>query len=507
MIKKDINYIVVQAGGKGTRLEHLTTNKPKALVPIDNRPMLFHLFEKFPEKNFIIIADYKADVMEKYLFSFANVKYLIVETEGKKGTCSGIKSAMEKIPANEAFMLIWSDLILPEDFEMPETVNNYIGISKNFKCRWSYKSGKFEEISSETNGVAGLFILEHKSILDNVPMEGELVRWFSEQNSIDWHELSLYKTKEYGILSEYQKHCREKIENRCRPFNRLIVEKNTITKEPLDSQGISLSVREKNWYKFVQKQGYKKIPKIFSYEPFKLERIQGKNIFEYELTLEEKKSILIELVKDLKHLHALKTTEADYFSIHEAYYNKTLLRLNKVRNLIPLTDNKYIYINGKKCRNIFFFYDLLNFRINKYKCPYFSVIHGDNTFSNVMLNEDMHPVFIDPRGYFGFTEIMGDPAYDWSKLYYSIVGNYDKFNLKKFRLKIEDSSVEIKIESNGWEELEALFFELLQNEIKGEDIKLIHAIIWLSLTTYAWDDYDSICGAFYNGLYYLEDVL
>jgi hypothetical protein len=40
-----------------------------------------------------------------------------------------------------------------------------------------------------------------------------------------------------------------------------------------------------------------------------------------------------------------------------------------------------------------------------------------------------------------------------------------------------------------------------------DTIKLIHAVIWLSLTTYAWQDYDSICGAFYNGLYYLEEVL
>ena len=40
-----------------------------------------------------------------------------------------------------------------------------------------------------------------------------------------------------------------------------------------------------------------------------------------------------------------------------------------------------------------------------------------------------------------------------------------------------------------------------------QEIKLLHAVIWLSLTTYAWQDYDSVCGAFYNGLYYLEDVL
>lgn len=34
----NIDY-VVQAGGKGTRLEHLTAKKSKALVPIENMPM------------------------------------------------------------------------------------------------------------------------------------------------------------------------------------------------------------------------------------------------------------------------------------------------------------------------------------------------------------------------------------------------------------------------------------------------------------------------------------
>ena len=29
------------------------------------------------------------------------------------------------------------------------------------------------------------------------------------------------------------------------------------------------------------------------------------------------------------------------------------------------------------------------------------------------------------------------------------------------------------------------------------EIRLLHAVIWLSLTTYAWQDYDSVCGAFY----------
>ena len=69
-----MEYIIVQAGGSGTRLKHLTINKPKALVPINNLPMLFHLFRKYPDKRYVIIADYQKDVLREYLSVFADVK-------------------------------------------------------------------------------------------------------------------------------------------------------------------------------------------------------------------------------------------------------------------------------------------------------------------------------------------------------------------------------------------------------------------------------------------------
>jgi thiamine kinase-like enzyme len=144
--------------------------------------------------------------------------------------------------------------------------------------------------------------------------------------------------------------------------------------------------------------------------------------------------------------------------------------------------------------------------LNALDAKEFVLLHGDCTFSNMMLKEDMEPVVIDPRGYFGYTEMYGDVAYDWAKLYYSLVGNYDQFNRKAFRLHIGEE-IKLEIESNHWEDMEDTFFELVKDDVTREQIQLIHAVIWLSLTTYAWEDYDSICGAFYNGLYYLEDVL
>ena len=249
------------------------------------------------------------------------------------------------------------------------------------------------------------------------------------------------------------------------------------------------------------------IPKIYSYEPLTMQRVNGKNIFEYELGADEQREVLAKLVDALRGIHAVGSVPTDYFSIDEAYLGKTFARLNKIRDLVPFADKEYIVVNGKPCRNVFFYKDELYKLFADYDCPRFEFLHGDNTFSNMMLDENMEPVFIDPRGYFGNTEMYGDPNYDWAKLYYSIVGNYDQFNLKRFRLTVKEREVELDIQSNGWEHLEDYYFELLGNEVDRDKIKLIHAIIWLSLTTYAWEDYDSICGAFYNGLSYLEEVL
>lgn len=498
----EFEYIIVQAGGKGTRMEYLTDNKPKALVPIKNLPMIFHLFKKYPDKKFIIIGDYKIDVLKKYLEVFAEVKYLIVDARGKNGTCAGINDAINLIPEKKAFMLIWSDLVLSEDLSISKIESNYIGLSKDFTCRWRYENNEFEEIPSQSTGVAGLFIFEEKSIIEDIPTSGEFVKWLKNKD-IKFDIISLNKTKEFGLLNEHKKLESE----RCRPFNRLIVKEDRIIKEGIDEQGRKLAVREKMWYREVKKLGFNKMPEIYSFEPLEMEKIDGKNVFEYTFKFEQKKEILEKIINNLKELHSLGKTSADYFSINEAYVTKTFDRLNKIRTLVPYADKEIITINGRKCRNIFFYKEEVEKMFSYYSIDEFKLLHGDCTFSNIVLKNGSEPKLIDPRGYFGFVELYGDESYDWAKLYYSIKGNYDQFNLKRFRLNIDEDNIKIEIASNGWGDLENYFFELIGSSVRKDDIKLIHAIIWLSLTTYAWEDYDSICGAFYNGLYYLEEVL
>lgn len=498
------DYIIVQAGGKGTRMEHLTRNKPKALVPINNLPMIFHLFAKYPQAKYIVIGDYKCDVLERYLTAFSKVDYTVVNAGGKQGTCGGLSNALDKLPDSASFMLIWSDLILNEDFDISNIpMGNYVGTSLGFECRWKFENGIFLEERSSTSGVAGMFLFENKNVLNGVPESGEFVKWLSVQN-IKFGTVILDRTKEYGLLSEYNKLQTEK----CRPFNRMTVEGDCVIKEGIDEQGRQLALREKAWYEKTKALGYKNLPKIYSIEPLKLEKISGRNIYEYtDIPIEQKKIILYEIVECLKNLHKFGCVPYDDASFQDAYLDKTFARLEKVRSLVPFANDEIITINGRKCRNIFFCKDKLQAEFDKLKPIKFVFLHGDCTFSNLMLRDDKEPVLIDPRGYFGKTEFYGDVAYDWAKLYYSLVGNYDQFNLKRFSLWINEADVCLKIESSNWEQLEDYFFELLGSEVTKKQIKLIHAIIWLSLTTYAWQDYDSVCGAFYNGLYYLEEVI
>jgi hypothetical protein len=60
---------------------------------------------------------------------------------------------------------------------------------------------------------------------------------------------------------------------------------------------------------------------------------------------------------------------------------------------------------------------------------------------------------------FGNTKIYGDKNYDWAKLYYSVNGNYDSVNSKKFSVKFNKQNIILDIESNGFEEFSDLIIK------------------------------------------------
>ena len=501
-----IGYVIIQAGGRGTRLEKYTFNKPKALLSVDSLPMIFHTFKVFKGSKFIIIGDYKYNVLRDYLEHFAEVNYVLIKANGN-GTCAGIKEALTFIPDNEPFLIIWSDLILPPEFSLNKIRKgfNYLGLSKDFECRWSYKHNQLVEEPSKSKGVAGFFIFKNKSFISSTPKNGEFVRYLKKEG-ISFKELSLKGTKEFGLKSIYEKYLFSRKVSR--PFNKLTFTGSRVIKTPINSKGKVLAKHELNWYKFVCNHKFKNIPSIYSFKPFTMKMIRGYHPFEVLDDENLRKKVLDKILDAIEALHNLESPiPADYFSLEKEYYTKTFERLNKIINLVPFATNKKIKINGKWYKNPFYAKEKLKRLVRRYYPTEFSVIHGDPTFSNILLNKKVDKVYlIDPRGYFGFSSIFGDIDYDYAKLYYSLVGNYDAFNQKKFSLSIMAKEVKLDVSSSEYTSLEGYFFRRI-GLAKRNKIKLLHAIIWLSLTTYAWDDYDSICGAFYKGVMELGDIL
>lgn len=503
-MNSNIKFIIIQAGGLGTRLEHLTHNKPKCLVSIVGKPILFHTFDNFKNAKFIIIADYKRDVLKKYLNIFAkDIDYQIVTSE-EKGTCAGINKALKLIPQKEPFIITWSDLLFTgKPFTTKISNNNYIGLSQKFTCRWRFYKNSLNENKSKKNGVAGFFIIKNKKELINLPQNGEFVRFLKEEK-IQFQPLKLINTYEIGTLEKYLEI--QKNYPPVRPFNQIIKQKNIIIKKPLDQQGKKVALDEKNFYKKFEKFKYNFIPKVFKYNPLTIQRIKGDSLFLYvKLTDKSKKEILQNIISSLNKIHqsfppVFSNKQNDY----QAIIGKTFDRLNTIKNLIPNIDSDFFIINQKKCFNIFKNWDLIEKTMDNFYPKKYQPIHGDLTFSNTLYNPKQNKTYIiDPRGYYGSSKIFGDIDYDWAKVYYSLVGNYDQFNVKNFKLEINNEKVQLEIKSNNWELLEDYFFELTKSD--RNKILFFHAIIWLSLTTYTWDNIDSILGAFYNGSYWLQN--
>jgi glucose-1-phosphate cytidylyltransferase len=62
--------IVILAGGLGTRISEETDNKPKPMVLIDDKPILWHLMNIFAQQGldeFVLALGYRSDVIKRWL--------------------------------------------------------------------------------------------------------------------------------------------------------------------------------------------------------------------------------------------------------------------------------------------------------------------------------------------------------------------------------------------------------------------------------------------------------
>ena len=107
--------LVILAGGYGTRLSEETKIKPKPLVKIGNRPIIWHImkfYSYYGINNFIICLGYKGHILVKELKKFIlkeswNIRF--VQTGLKTMTGGRIKKIEKFVSDEENFCLSYGD--------------------------------------------------------------------------------------------------------------------------------------------------------------------------------------------------------------------------------------------------------------------------------------------------------------------------------------------------------------------------------------------------------------
>ena len=111
--------VIIMAGGKGTRLEPFTNVLPKPLVPINEKPVIEHIIEKFTENkvsNFFITSNYKSKIIKAYFLEMKpKFKLSFIDEPKPLGTAGGLSLLVGKI--KKPFIVTNCDTIININFD------------------------------------------------------------------------------------------------------------------------------------------------------------------------------------------------------------------------------------------------------------------------------------------------------------------------------------------------------------------------------------------------------
>ena len=110
--------VVIMAGGRGTRLEPFTKVLPKPLVPVDGKPIIEHIIDRFTKlgcNDFYLTINYKAIILKAY-FQELQPSYQVhfIEERDPLGTAGCLRFLDGNF--NQPFFVSNCDIIIKTDY-------------------------------------------------------------------------------------------------------------------------------------------------------------------------------------------------------------------------------------------------------------------------------------------------------------------------------------------------------------------------------------------------------
>jgi len=213
--------VTILAGGVGTRLVEETEVKPKPMVEIGNRPILWHIMKHYAHyghKDFYIALGYRGEVIKRYMVDYCSLSsdltvdlntgqvrnhanghsrqdwtVNLVDTGDATLTGGRIKRLAPYI-GNEAFMLTWGDGV--SDVDLNKLLEFHRSHGKFATVTAVRPPARFGRLELEGNAVRnfsekpqlgegwinGAFFVLEPQVFDYI--EGDMTQW--EREPLEW---------------------------------------------------------------------------------------------------------------------------------------------------------------------------------------------------------------------------------------------------------------------------------------------------------------------------------
>ena len=168
---------VILAGGLGTRLSEETVSKPKPMVEIGGKPILWHIMKTYSHygiNDFIICCGYKGYVIKEYFANYFlhqsdvtfemknNImtvhedraepwKVTLVDTGDNSMTGGRLKRVLPYIKDEEAFCFTYGDGVA--DINITDLINFHKSHGKQATLTATFPPGRFGALNIEDNQV------------------------------------------------------------------------------------------------------------------------------------------------------------------------------------------------------------------------------------------------------------------------------------------------------------------------------------------------------------------
>lgn len=110
---------LVLAAGESTRMRPLSSTRPKHLIPVANKPIIFHTIDNLIDagiNEIFIVAGYMDTMLKsKISEAYPNISFKYIYQKERKGTGHAVLVA-ESLKLDEPFFVVYGDILVPRGF-------------------------------------------------------------------------------------------------------------------------------------------------------------------------------------------------------------------------------------------------------------------------------------------------------------------------------------------------------------------------------------------------------